>query len=461
MKIYSGRLSGNTNERLSEINSSIAYDKKMVFCDIKGSIAHAKMLAKTGVISSSDGLAIVNELENISEQIKSGALTIDDNAEDIHSFIEAKLTERIGKAGKRLHTARSRNDQVCLDIRMYLSEEETLLTEKLVSLVSVLCDMSQEHLHTVMPGYTHLQRAQPVTLAHYFMAYAQMFMRDINRIAQCRERTMVLPLGSGALAATTYPIDRHFVCDELGFNEISMNSMDAVSDRDFVLELAFDLSLIMEHLSRFCEEIVWWSSSEFSFITLSDDFSTGSSIMPQKKNPDASELIRAKTGRVYGNLMGLLTVMKGLPLAYNKDMQEDKEAIFDSLETAKKCLSAFIPMIKSASYNKENMEYATHSGFVNATDCADYLVEKGEAFRDAYRTVGELVSYCVKNKKSLSSLSIGEYKKFNEKFEDDVYEAIDILNCVKRRNVEGGPAPESVKKQIDEARRFLAGLNKA
>lgn len=455
MKIYSGRLSGNTDERLSEINSSISYDSKMVLCDIQGSIAHAKMLGKTKVIAASDAEAIVEELEKIAREIESGKLAVDMSAEDIHSFIEATLTERIGTPGKMLHTARSRNDQVCLDLRMFLAQHELNITALLKELIETLCETASLHLNTVMPGYTHLQRAQPVTLAHYLMAYAQMFARDIQRISQCRERTLVMPLGSGALAGTVYPIDREYVKELLGFEKISANSMDAVSDRDFALELAFDLSLIMEHLSRFCEEIILWCSSEFSFMSLSDDFSTGSSIMPQKKNPDTPELIRGKTGRVYGSLMSLLTVMKGLPLAYNKDMQEDKEAIFDAAETVEKCLAAFIPMIACASFNVKNMERATHRGFVNATDCADYLVQKGEAFRDAYKTVGELVAYCAENDKGLGGLTIEEYKRFNKKFDKDIYEAIDILNCVKKRNIPGGPSPEAVEKQIADMTEYI------
>jgi len=420
--------------------------------DIRGSLAHAKMLYKVGIVTSEDCEAIVSGLTGILSDIETGKLGIDPAAEDIHTFIEQELTKRIGTPGKKLHTARSRNDQVALDIRIYLSEESEILSDKLKWLVKTLCDISEKHLLTVMPGYTHLQRAQPVTLAHYLMAYAQMFLRDINRLCDMQKRIKVLTLGSGALAGTTYPIDRQFVCAELGFNSVCANSMDGVSDRDFVLELSSCLSIIMMHLSRFAEEIILWCSREFGFVTLDDTFATGSSIMPQKKNPDLAELIRGKTARVYGDNTTLFTMMKALPLAYNKDMQEDKEAIFDALDTVNLCIEAFVPMLETASFNVNKLAEAAACGFINATDCADYLVKKGLAFRDAYKITGKIVNFCIENCYTLETLPYETYKSLCPVFETDIYQAINLLECVKKRTSEGGPAPDQVEKQIADVR---------
>ena len=408
------------------------------------------MLGKQNIISEQDSKIIKNELEKIQRDIESGNLEIDENAEDIHMFVETELTKRIGDIGKKLHTARSRNDQVTLDLKLYLRNEINEIYEKLILLIKELCNKAEENLETVMPGYTHMQRAQPITLAHHLMAYTEMFLRDLDRLKDTNKRLNVLPLGSCALAGTTYNINRNLVKELLEFDSITQNSLDGVSDRDYVIELANTISIIMMHLSRISEEIILWSSWEFKFIELDDAFSTGSSIMPQKKNPDITELIRGKTGRVYGNLMGLLTTMKGLPLAYNKDMQEDKEAIFDSIETVKICIDTFIPMLESMRILSKNMREAASKGFINATDCADYLVKKGMPFRDAYKVTGKLVSYCENNNKTLESLTLEEYKETNDLFEKDIYEEISLENCVKKRKVIGGPAPEIVKKHIKD-----------
>ena len=370
--------------------------------------------------------------------------------------IEKILIERIGDAGKGLHTGRSRNDQVALDIRMYLMDETADIEEMLIHTLNVLVDLASDHTETIMPGYTHLQKAQPVTFAHHLMAYFEMFKRDLSRLRDCRKRTNVMPLGSGALAGTTYPLDREFVASELGFDAVTMNSLDGVSDRDFVIELANCLALVMMHLSRFCEELILWSSNEFSFVEMDDAFSTGSSIMPQKKNPDVAELIRGKAGRVYGHLMGLLTTMKGIPLAYNKDMQEDKEAVFDAIDTVKQCLRVLTPMFSTMQILKDNMKKAALKGFINATDCADYLTKKGMPFRDAYKTVGQLVAQCVREDKSLADLTLEEYKTHSDVFENDVYEAIDLKTCVRGRKVIGGPAPEEVTRQISVIEKFVS-----
>ena len=452
MKLWAGRMSGEVDERLNKLNASIGFDSRMYKQDITGSIAHARMLGKTGIIEISESEKIIEGLKGILADIEAGVLEIDMTAEDIHTFVEGELTSRIGDAGKRLHTARSRNDQVALDDRLYLADETVELIEKAKKLANVLCDVAEKHLNTVMSGYTHLQRAQPVTLAHYLMAYAQMLLRDTDRLEDCRRRTLVSPLGSGALAGTTYPLDRRMVAAELGMNGISMNSLDGVSDRDFVLELMSDLSIMMMHLSRLSEEVCMWCSWEFRFMQLDDRFSTGSSIMPQKKNPDIAELVRGKTGRVYGDLMTLLTAMKALPLAYNKDMQEDKEAVFDAVDTAMLCLEVLAPMMESATFNVENMRAAAAKGFINATDCADYLTKKGVPFRDAYNITGQLVRDCIAAGKTLESMSLEEYRAAHEAFDADIYEAIDLLNCVSKRTVEGGPAPEVVKKQIEWTR---------
>ena len=456
MKLWAGRTGGDVDERLSAINNSIGFDSRMYRQDITGSIAHAKMLGRVGIVTPEEAAQIVEGLEGILADLESGALEIDMTCEDIHTFVEATLTERIGTAGKKLHTAHSRNDQVALDIRMYLADAIDHLTRLAKDLAGALCDVAEQHLETVMPGYTHLQRAQPVTLGHYLMAYAQMLLRDIDRLKDCKRRTLVLPLGSGALAGTTYPLDRAYVAGLLGFEGVSLNSIDGVSDRDFALELLGDLSIMMMHLSRFSEEICLWCSWEFKFVTLSDDFSTGSSIMPQKKNPDITELVRGKTGRVYGDLMTLLTAMKALPLAYNKDMQEDKEALFDAIDTAQLSLSVLAPMLRSAVFHPANMKKAAARGFINATDCADYMVRKGVPFRDAYRVTGQLVKYCVDRDLTLEDLPLTDYRQFSLVFDEDVYDAIDLLTCVSQRKLPGGPAPEAVRETIRLTRQKLS-----
>lgn len=455
MKLWAGRTGGDVDERLSAINNSIGFDSRMYREDITGSMAHARMLGRVGVITEAEAAQIVDGLKGILDDIDAGTLDIDMTCEDIHTFVEATLTQRIGTAGKKLHTARSRNDQVALDIRMYLSSQIDRLIGLAKALVRALCDVAEAHTETVMPGYTHLQRAQPVTLGHYLMAYAQMLLRDIDRLTDCKRRTLVLPLGSGALAGTTYPLDRDYVAEQLGFNGISMNSLDGVSDRDFALELLSDLSILMTHLSRFSEEICLWCSWEFKFVTLADSFSTGSSIMPQKKNPDITELVRGKTGRVYGDLMTLLTAMKALPLAYNKDMQEDKEALFDAIDTADLSLSVLEPMLRTATFHPDNMRKAAAAGFINATDCADYMVRKGVPFRDAYGIVGRLVRHCIENGRTLETLPLEEYRRFSPVFDADVYPAIDLLTCVSLRDIPGGPAPGRVRETIEATRNAI------
>lgn len=413
------------------------------------------MLGKTGIIEESESEKIVEGLKGILHDIESGNLEFDSKAEDIHMFVEQVLTQRIGDAGKRLHTSRSRNDQVALDLRMYLLENIKNVKSKLIYLMNTVIEKAKQNTDTVMSGYTHLQRAQPITLAHELLAYAQMFKRDIMRLDDCYERTDVMPLGSCALAGTTYPIDREFVKEQLGFAEITQNSIDGVSDRDFVLEFAFDLSLIMMHLSRFSEEIILWCSSEFGYMELDDAFATGSSIMPQKKNPDIAELVRGKTGRVYGSLTTLLTVMKGIPLAYNKDMQEDKEAIFDALDNTILCLEIFAEMRQPHLSTRIRCVPAPGFGFINATDCADYLVKKGLPFRSAYKIVGELVAVCIEKGYSFETLPLDEYKAVSDVFENDVYKAVDLDVCVNGRNVPGGPAKEAVEKQIANLEKFI------
>ena len=455
MKLWAGRLQGQVDEKLNELNASIGFDSRMYKQDITGSIAHARMLGKQGIIPAEDAEKIVSGLADILSEIEAGTLEIDMSSEDIHTFVEGELTKRIGDAGKRLHTARSRNDQVALDLRMYLADEIDKTVALAKDLIFALCEVAEQHLESVMPGYTHLQRAQPVTLAHYLMAYAQMLLRDVDRLKDCKKRTLVLPLGSGALAGTTYPLDRQFVADQLGFNGICMNSMDGVSDRDFALELMSDLSILMMHLSRFSEEICLWCSWEFKFVTLSDSFSTGSSIMPQKKNPDITELVRGKTGRVYGDLMTLLTAMKALPMAYNKDMQEDKEAVFDALDTAQLSLEVLAPMLRTATFHPDNMKKAALGGFINATDVADYMTRKGVPFRDAYCVTGQLVNRCIALGVTLDALPLEEYRAFSDVFDEDVYAAIDLLTCVRQRSIPGGPAPETVKQQIEAVRAQL------
>ena len=453
MKLWQGRLEGDVDERLNRLNQSIGFDARMYKQDITGSIAHARMLGKTGVITGEEMEAIVTGLQGILADLDSGALEIDMTCEDIHTFVEAELTKRIGQPGKKLHTARSRNDQVALDLRLYLADEIEATRARCTEVIKTLCNVAEKHLHTVMPGYTHLQRAQPVTLAHHLMAYAQMLLRDRERLAECRARTLVSPLGSGALAGTGYPLDRQYVAEQLGMNGVSENSLDAVADRDFVLELLSDFSILMAHLSRFAEEICLWCSWEFRFMALDDRFSTGSSIMPQKKNPDLAELIRGKTGRVYGALTTLLTAVKGLPLAYNKDLQEDKEAVFDALDTVNLCLDVLPPMLESATFFPERMRAAAAAGFLNATDCADYLVSKGVPFRDAYAISGQLVRLCVEKGETLDTLPLEEYRKLHAAFDEDVYAFIDLNNCVAKRKVYGGPAPEAVQAQIANVHR--------
>ena len=456
MKLWSGRFSKDVDSRVNDFNSSISFDKRLYRQDIEGSIAHSEMLCACGIISAEDKNAIQNGLRGILEDIESGKLSFSEDAEDIHMNIETILTQRIGDAGKRLHTARSRNDQVALDIRLYMRDEVDAVDNGLRDLIGVITEIAEKTTDYVMPAYTHLQRAQPVSFAHYIMAYAQMFFRDRQRLSDCRKRMNRCPLGAGALATTTYPIDRNMTANLLGFDGICENSIDAVSDRDFLIEFCSACSIIMMHLSRFCEEIILWCSSEFRFITLDDAFSTGSSIMPQKKNPDVAELCRGKTGRVYGSLITLLTVMKSLPLAYNKDMQEDKEAVFDCADTVKMCLKVFIPMLKTASVNRDTLRSAASKGFINATDCADYLVRKGLPFRDAYKAVGKAVAYCEQTGKDLETLSVDEFKEFSALFESDVYEAIRLETCMLNRKAAGGPSPDSVMIQIDRMKKANA-----
>ena len=454
-QLWKGRFKKELAKETNDFNSSISFDSRMFEEDIKGSIAHATMLGATGIIDKSESEKIVAGLSEILADIKSGKLDIDMSAEDIHTFVEGELTARLGQTGKRLHTARSRNDQVALDIRLTLRKEIDEISEKIKDLVLVLCNKAEENKETIMPGYTHLQRAQPITFGHHLMAYAQMLLRDLDRLADVKKRMNVLPLGSGALAGTTYPLDRNMVADLLGFDSVSLNSLDGVSDRDFCIELASALSLVMVHLSRFSEEIIMWCSWEFKFVELDDAFSTGSSIMPQKKNPDIAELVRGKSGRVFGDLTTLLTVMKGIALAYNKDMQEDKEAIFDAVDTVKMCLNAFTPMIDTMTVLKENMRHAAAKGFINATDCADYLVGKGLPFRDAYKATGELVALCIDKNLTLETLPLDEYKKICDLFDDGVYQAINLEKCVADRLVVGGPSIQSVENQIKYARNII------
>lgn len=448
MSLWGARFDKESDQRLNDFNSSIHVDQRMYKQDIQGSIAHAKMLAKQGIITQQDKDEILVGLNSINEDIENKNLIIDPQAEDIHMFIEKELTQRIGHAGKKVHTARSRNDQVALDFRMYSMNECDEINQLLISFIDVLCKKAKTHTETIMCGYTHLQRAQPITFAHHLMAYVEMFQRDIERLQDAKKRCNCMPLGSGALATTSYPIDREYTKTLLGFDSISLNSLDGVSDRDFAIEMANTLSIIMMHLSRFSEEIVLWSSWEFKYIELDDAFATGSSIMPQKKNPDVCELIRGKSGRVFGNLQALLTMMKGLSLAYNKDMQEDKELLFDSFDTVNVCLSTIIPMLDTCNVLKDNMRNAAAKGFINATDCADYLTKKGMAFRDAYTCIGQLVNHAQKEDKVLETLTLEEYKQFSSLFEEDIYQAVSLETCVNMRNVTGGPAPETVKKHI-------------
>ena len=453
--MWKGRTDGVLNQEADDFNSSIFFDKKMFKQDIIGSMAHAEMLAKQNIISDKDLEQILSGLEGILQDIISSKLEISADAEDIHMFVEAELINRIGDVGKKLHTARSRNDQVALDLRMYLKDECATIETLLKDLIKTIVIKAEENQTTILPGYTHLQRAQPIVFAQHLLAYAQMFLRDLGRLGDAVKRMNVSPLGSCALAGTTYPTDRYYVANKLGFDGISANSIDGVSDRDFCVELLSCFSLIMTHLSRFSEEIILWSSWEFKFVELSDAFTTGSSIMPQKKNSDMAELIRGKTGRVYGDLMGILTVLKGLPLAYNKDMQEDKESIFDGVETIQKCLKVFTPMLMEMKVLKDNMLLAAKKGFINATDLADYLTKKGMPFRSAYKLTGELVSKCVKEDKVLEDITLDEYKEFSELFDIDLYEEISLTTCVNKRISEGGTSPLSVKKQIEDLKKSI------
>ena len=456
MKLWAGRFKSEIDKKTNDFNSSIPFDCRMVNDDIKGSMAHATMLGAQGIISEADRDTILSGLQGILDDIASGALEIDMTAEDVHTFVEAELTSRVGDAGKRLHTARSRNDQVALDVRLYLLGKCDELTTSVRSLLKVITDKAELYADTVMPGYTHLQRAQPITFGHHLMAYGEMFCRDLERIADCKKRMNISPLGSAALAGTTYPLDREAVAKTLGMDGVTNNSLDGVSDRDFVVELMSACSLIMVHLSRFSEEMILWCSWEFKFVELDDAFSTGSSIMPQKKNPDIAELVRGKSGRVFGDLVAMLTALKGLPLAYNKDMQEDKEAVFDAVDTVLICTDTFTAMLDTISVYKDNMRAAAAKGFINATDCADYLVGKGLPFRDAYKAVGSLVAYCIDNGKTLETISLDEYKSVCDMFDNDVYEAINLDMCVKRRTVKGGPAPECVRREVAAMREKLS-----
>lgn len=456
-KMWAGRFQKETDAVVNDFNSSVMFDCRMYAEDIQGSIAHATMLGRQGIIPQDDVQKIIEGLQGILADIEAGKIHFSPELyEDIHMANEQLLTERIGDAGKRLHTARSRNDQVALDMRLYVRREIKEIRALVLDFMHALCEVAFKHTETVMPGYTHLQRAQPITFAHHLMAYANMLKRDVRRLDDCLSGMDALPLGSGALAGTTYPIDRAFVAEQLGFSAVMDNSLDGVSDRDYCIELCADLSILMMHLSRLSEEVIAWCSWEFKFIELDDAYSTGSSIMPQKKNPDICELIRGKTGRVYGALTTLLTFMKAIPLAYNKDMQEDKEATFDAIDTVKNCLRVIAPMFRTMTVLTENMKNAAKRGFINATDCADYLTKKGMPFRDAYKATGTLVHYCIEHNKTLDTLSLDEYKAVTPMFEDDVYHAIDLSTCVRERRSIGGPAPDEVARQLKVIEDFLA-----
>lgn len=454
-KLWAGRAGKETAKAADEFNSSVAVDGRMYEQDIKGSFAHAEMLAGCGIITYDEYGEIAEGLKGILADIRSGAFAIDPEAEDVHMFVEAELTKRVGDAGKKLHTARSRNDQVATDMRLYLRDESAEVVALIKKLLAAVVGQAKATKNYIVPGYTHLQRAQPIYFAHHLLAYAMMFVRDAGRIGDAVRRMNVSPLGSCALAGTTYDTDRTFTAKKLGFDGVCLNSIDGVSDRDFCVELISAFALVMTHLSRFAEEVVLWSSSEFGFVELDDAYTTGSSIMPQKKNPDMAELVRGKTGRVYGDLMAMLTVLKGLPLAYNKDMQEDKECVFDALDTVKACLKIFAPMIATMRPDRENMLRAAGKGYINATDLADYLVGKGLPFRTAYKTVGEIVAYGIKQDKTLEEISLDEYKKFGDVFGEDLYGAIDLSACVRRRTSEGGTGAKSVEKQIRFVEEFI------
>ena len=455
-KMWAGRFQKTLDEKADDFNSSLRFDKRMYAQDIKGSMAHAAMLARQGILPQKDVDTIIDGLAEILDDLQNGTLTFAAGGEDIHMFIEAELTKRIGEAGKRLHTARSRNDQVALDIRLYLRDEAEILVSLLKELIGAVVEKAEENAEVIAPAYTHLQRAQPISFGHHFLAYAMMFLRDVERIQDAVKRMNYSPLGSCALAGTTYPTDRAFVAKELGFDGITQNSIDGVSDRDFCVELLSAFSLVMTHLSRFSEEVILWSSWEFKFVELDDSYTTGSSIMPQKKNPDMAELVRGKTGRVYGDLMAMLTVLKGLPLAYNKDMQEDKECIFDALDTVKMCLEVFTPMIATMKTLPQNTYKAAQKGFINATDLADYLTKKGMPFRAAYKIVGTLVAECIEKDCVLDTLPLQDYKKHSELFENDLYQEISLETCVEKRGSAGGASPASVREQIKWVKAQLA-----
>ena len=455
-KMWAGRTDGVTSKLADDFNSSIHFDSRMYRQDITGSMAHAAMLGAQNIITQAEAEAIIDGLSQILADLESGTLSFDMECEDIHMFVEQVLTQRIGDLGKKLHTARSRNDQVALDLRMYLREEIDEISELVQSVVEAVVAQAEENKEVILPGYTHLQRAQPILFSHHLMAYAMMLLRDLGRLADCRRRMNVSPIGSCALAGTTYNTDRQFEAKKLGFDDIARNSIDGVSDRDFCVELMSALSTLMMHLSRFSEEIILWASWEFKFVELSDAYTTGSSIMPQKKNPDMAELVRGKTGRVYGDLMALLTTLKGLPLAYNKDMQEDKEAVFDAVDTVKMCLKVFAPMLATMTTRPDNMKKAAQGGFINATDLADYLVKKGMPFRSAYKISGQLVAKCIAEGCVLESLPLEVYKQYSDLFEEDLYQDIDLLNCVQKRISEGGTSVESVEAQIAYVKEQLA-----
>ena len=454
-KLWQGRSSGQINEIADKFNRSICFDNRLIGEDIDGSIAHAKMLEKQNIIDKKSADVIIDGLYAIKKDLESGALSIDFECEDVHTFVEQTLTERVGEAGKMLHTARSRNDQVALDLRLYCIKKTDETIAKLKTLVSAITDKAEEYKDYIVCGYTHLQRAQPITFGHWLMCYAQMFLRDADRLADSKRRTAVSPIGSCALAGTGFPVDRAFEASLLGLDRVCENSMDGVSDRDFACEFVFALSLVMAHLSRLSEEIILWTSWEYGYVKLSDEFTTGSSIMPQKKNSDMAELARGKTGRVFGDLIALLTMIKGLPLAYNKDMQEDKEALFDAVDTAEICLDVFAPMILGMTADRENMLAAAKKGFICATDLADYLTKKGESFRSAYKKAGEIVSECIKEGKTLEEMSLEEYKAFDEKFGQDVFDEIDLRNCVEKRSSYGGTSVASVERQIENVRKAI------
>ena len=455
MKLWGGRFGKATDALVDDFNSSIRFDARMYKQDILGSVTHAKMLGKCGVISEEDAKLIQKTLLEILADIEDGKVEFKIDAEDIHMNIETILIDRIGDVGKRLHTGRSRNDQVALDIRMYLRDEIDEMSALLKETMSTVVALADEHSGTIMPGYTHLQKAQPVTFGHHMMAYFEMMKRDLSRLSDCRSRINVMPLGAGALAGTTYPLDREFVAEELGFDSVTHNSMDSVSDRDFIIELISCLSILMMHLSRFCEELILWSSNEFSFVEMDDSYSTGSSIMPQKKNPDVAELIRGKTGRVYGSLFTILTVMKSLPLAYNKDMQEDKEAVFDAIDTIKLCLPVFTNMIRTMTVRKDNMLSGAKGGFTNATDVADYLVKKGVPFRESHAVVGKMVAMAIEKGKALDEFTMDEFKSCSALIEEDIYDAISMQTCVDGRDLIGGTATARVQKEVLEAKEYL------